>query len=568
MKNSFMLKQLKYELSNEISKEYGIEIEKVIQSFGQTKEEYGDIATNIAFIIAKGQKKNPIEIAKGISEKLRKHKFIEKSEISGPYVNLYLNSEFYYEAVKKIETKKEKFGIGKKSKEIIMVEFFHANTHKGVHIGHIRNISLGESLSRILEFNGKNVIRVNYQGDIGPHVAKCLWGFINLYNQKAPKENKGIWLGKVYAEASNKIKGNEKLENEVIQINKKIYAREKEITKIWMETRKWCLDDFDRFYKEFGVNFDELYFESQTEEIGKKISYDLLESGIAKKDQGAIIMDLRNDNLGVFVLVTKEDYPLYSAKDLGLAKLKFEKYNLDKSIHVVGKEQEFHFKQLFKTFEKMGFEDAWKKSYHLIYELVMLPEGKMSSREGTMVLYEDLKNKLLYRAIEEIKKRHTDWDLKTIEKTAEKIMFSAMKFAMIRIENNKTLVFDWDNALNLEGESGPYIQYAYVRTKSILEKSGKIKIKNCHFDENEKRIIRKMCEFEEVVEKCARDLSVYNMCEYLIDMANNFNKFYATSPVLTADDEKKDIRLAIVSCSSQILKNGLELIGIECPEKM
>ncbi|MFA5049960.1 MAG: arginine--tRNA ligase [Candidatus Micrarchaeia archaeon] len=563
-----MLKELKKEFSREISKEFGIDTKRVMQSFSVPKEEFGDIATNIAFAIAKEQKKNPVEIAEKLCEILKQNKFTQKISTAGPYVNVYLRSGFYHEALKKIQKEKGNFGRGGKTKETIMVEFFHANTHKGVHIGHIRNISLGEALSKILEFNGKKVIRVNYQGDIGPHVAKCLWGFINLYNQKAPKENRGIWLGKVYFEASKKIQGNIELEQEVQKINQKLYSNDLNLTKIWKETREWCLDDFEKFYLEFGVKFDELYFESQVEKLGKKISLELLKEGIAKKDQNAVIMDLRDDDLGVFVLITREGYPLYSAKDLGLAKIKFDKYKLDKSIHVVGKEQEFHFRQLFKTFEKMGFLEAWKKSYHLIYELVMLPEGKMSSRDGTMVLYEDLKNKLIERTKEEIKKRHLDWDEIEINNIAKKIALAAMKFAMIKIENNKTLVFDWENALNLEGETGPYIQYAYVRTKSILEKENRFDLKKCELDENEKRIIRKMCEFEEIVQKCSEDLSVYNLCEYLLDMANSFNKFYTTSPVLTAENEKKDLRLAIVSCSSQILKNGLELIGIECLDKM
>jgi len=461
------MKEVLNEAAGLISKAAGCSTEKAAAATELSK--VSDIASTIAFEIAKEKKKNPVEIAREIAGKIGKSKNFSNIEAQGPYINFYFSDKFYADALKKLL--KEKFGKGKKTGKQIMVEYFHANTHKGVHIGHIRTASLGESLSRILNFSGNKVIRANYQGDIGPHVAKCLWGFINLYHEKAPRENRGIWLGKVYSEASKKIKDNEELEKEVQEINLKLYSGDKRITEMWKKTRQWCLDDFEKFYREFGIKYDEFYFESQTEKVGKKVALELLEKGIAKKDQGAVIMDLRDDDLGVFILLTKEGYPLYAAKDLGLAKLKFDKYNLDKSIHVVGKEQEFYFRQLFKTFEKAGMKKAAEASYHLIYELVMLPEGKMSSREGTMVLYEDLKDKLLEISKDEIKKRHDDWNEKKINETAIKITLAAIKFSMLRRESNRTITFDWEQALSLEGDTGPYLQYAYVRTNGILKKA-------------------------------------------------------------------------------------------------
>jgi len=282
-------------------------------------------------------------------------------------------------------------------------------------------------------------------------------------------------------------------------------------------------------------------------------------------------MDLKEDGLGVFILLTKENYPLYSAKDLGLAKIKFKKYNLDRSIHVVGKEQELYFKQLFKTFEKAGMEKEAKASYHLIYELVMLPEGKMSSRDGTMVLYEDLKNKLLEVLRQEVKKRHEDWDQKKIEDTAIMIALAAIKFSMVRRESNRVMVFDWEQALNLEGDSGPYVQYAHVRTSGILSKAdAKPDISSKYlFSPEEKKLIRSLCRLPEVVQKASHDLSVHSLPEYSLDVATDFNKFYATSSVLNAETkEAKSSRLAIVQATSIVLQNSLNLLGIECPEKM
>jgi len=553
-----------------IAKASGCDVKKA-NSTTALSERFGDISSTISFELAKEQKKNPAEIAREIAAKMKKSKNFSKVEAVGPYINFYFSDYFYCNALKEILREKEKFGKGKKTGKKMMVEYFDANTHKGVHIGHIRNISLGESVARVLEFSGNKVIRANYQGDIGPHVAKCLWGFINLYHEKAPEKNRGLWLGKVYAEASKKAEESEEVERAIQDINLRLYAREREITEIWKKTRQWCLDDFEEFYREFGVKFDEFYFESQTERIGKEISLELLKKGIAKEDQGAIIVDLRNENLGVVVLLTKEGYPLYHAKDLGLTRLKFEKYDLDRNIYVVGKEQELYFKQLFKILELAGMKKEAGVSYHLVYELVMLPEGKMSSREGTMVLYEDLKQKMLKMVREEVKKRHEDWDENRLEETARKIALGAIKFSMVRTESNRTIIFDWDRALSLEGDSGPYLQYAYVRTLGIIRKATfKPKVsKDYKFTEDERKLIKRLYSLPAVVESAASTLSPHVICNYLLDLATELNRFYTTSRVLNAEkEEERETRLAIVASTNTVLGTALNLIGIEAPDAM
>src|SRR3989338_2170318 len=254
-----------------------------------------------------------------------------------------------------------------------MVEYFHANTHKGVYIGHVRNICLGESLCRMLEFSGSKVVRVNYQGDIGPHVAKCLWGILNLKEKVGvpPQQNRLRWLGNVYVEANKLIEGNEQLEAETKQLLLRIYSGDKELNKLWKETRQWCLDEFNDMYRDFGVNYNEFYFESEVEFEARKISQQLLKDGVAKESDGAIIMDLKPYMLGVFILLTKDGTALYSSKDIALARKKISKYKLDRFVHVVGREQELHFKQLFKTLELIGSKEKEfaAKTYHLIYRL-------------------------------------------------------------------------------------------------------------------------------------------------------------------------------------------------------
>lgn len=568
------MSKIKEKIIELIAKAAGVSELEVAPTIENAREGFGDVSSKIAFILAKKLGKNPVEIAKELADKINAEKDadIEKIEAAGPYLNFYLSDKSSLEFIKKLS--KGKIKPKKKTGKKIVVEFFHANTHKGVHIGHIRNISIGEALSRVFEFNGDKVIRANYQGDIGPHVAKCLWGFINLYKEEAPENKRGEWLGKVYAESSARIKDKPELEEQVKQINLKLYAGDKKIVSTWKKTRQWCLDDFEEFYKTFGVKFNQFYFESKTEKVGKRIVLELLDKGLVKLDQGAIIMDLKDDGLGVFVLITKEGYPLYSAKDIGLAKIKFDKYNPDQSIHVVGKEQEMYFKQLFKTLEKTGFEKIAKASYHLIYELVMLPEGKMSSREGTMVLYNDLLKKLIEVAKQEVCKRHQDWTEGDVAKIAGQIALGALKFTMVRRESNRNLIFNWEEALKLEGDTGPHLQYAYVRTKGILRKADEAKqiakvSKKYRLNEQEKSMIKALEEFEGVTIKSAKDFAPNYIANYLLDLASTFNKFYDSNRVLNAEKKEEiETRLAIVKATNLVLEKGLELLGISCPEKM
>ena len=455
----------------------------------------------------------------------------------------------------------------------IMIEFFHANTHKGVHIGHIRNISLGESISRLLEFDGNWVRRVNYQGDIGPHVAKCIWGYKHFGIGKEPDKHKGKWLGKIYAQANEKVKQDESLEQEIRTLTKKLYeGKDKDLLKLWWKTRQWCLDDFDDFYKEFNVKFNRLFFESEVEQAGRKLVDDMLKKKTAEKSEGAVIIDLNKYNLGVFLLLRSDGVGLYSTKDLGLAKLKFDTFKIDKSLHIVGKEQELYFKQLFRTFDMMK-TDWGKKSQHIIYELVMLPEGKMSSREGTIVLYEDLKCELYKLAKKEVEIRHEEWSRKDIEKASKQIMFAALKFSMLNRDNTRIITFDWDKALDFEGESGPYVQYAHARICSILRKHGEKVLDDVDFtilnEEHELKLIKMLGKFPEVVSEAANHCKPSLITRYLLDLSQLFNEFYHQIPILKVDDDDvKESRLLLAYCTKSVLKNGLKLLGIDAPQQM
>jgi len=533
----------------------------------------GDIAFP-CFILSKKIKKSPDEIASGLHKKIRlpKKSLIVKTEPKRAYINFFADwGRIGQAVVREVLKEKEKFGMDEKKKDNVMIEYCHFNTHKAVHIGHIRTACLGESLSRIFEFSGHGVIRANYQGDIGPHVARCIWGFLKLHEGKKPKEERGKWLGKVYAEASKKLKGNEEHAKEVDEVNKKIYAGDPKFLKIWKETRKWSLDYFDKIYETFGIKFDRLYFESEVEKPGTDISKKLLKKRIAKESEGTILMDLEKYGLEVFLLVKSDGTPLYSAKDLGLAALKTKEYKIDKSVHVVGSEQKLYFQQLFKTFELMKSPLA-NKSYHLCYELVNLPTGKMASREGDVILYEDVLNELVKHAKEETKKRNPKMKKEELEEISKKIALASLKYDMIKMSPSKTIIFDWKKALDFEGNAAPYLQYTYARANSILRKAKAEEIKNFNIGllkhPIERELIKMISEFPEVVRNASRDLRPHYVANYCYTFSTKFNEFYQFMPVIHARYGMKIPRLALVKAVSIVLKNALNILGIEAPERM
>jgi len=543
--------------------EFRDECEKIIGIKTKLEKPPKEIDADLAlpcFLLAKELKKPPHEIAKELAEKIKRKSpppLIKRIEVSGPYVNFYaVWNRLGKMVVEQIIKEKEKYGSGKR-KERIMVEFCHPNTHKAFHIGHVRNICLGEALSRILEYSGHQVIRTNYQGDIGPHVAKCLWGLMNLGLK--PKGNKGKWLGEVYAISNSKIEGNETAEKEVAGISNKLYeGKDKKLIQLWKKTRKWSLDYFDSIYKDFSVKFDRLFFESEVFKGSIKIARNLLNKGIAKMSEGAVIIDLDKYDLGVFIILKRDEDPLYSTKDLRLAELEFG-YKPDKIIHVVGSEQKLYFQQLFKTFELMRKEWA-DKSYHLSYGLVMLKTGKISSREGSVVLYNDLIKEGMDKAEKEIKNRGVGK-----MENAKDIAMAAIKYAMLSRDNSRTILFDWGHVLNFEGDSGPYLQYTYARANSILEKSNR-RPSLKRIDEKWFRIIKKLVQFPDIIKISSKEMKPHYITNYLTELAAIFNEFYHSQRVIGSEDEEN--LLAIVNAVKTVLRNGLQLLGIKALEKM
>lgn len=522
----------------------------------------GDLACTVAFEIAKLEKKNPKDIALDIVSKIKlpKESVFEFVKSVGPYINFYYKKEKFSEIViNEILKRRSAYGKQLPKKQKLLVEYFQVNTHKPVHIGHARPLFLGESLSRIAEFNGYKVIRVTYGGDIGPHVAKCLWGYLNLGLK--PGEDKGKWLGELYAKASQRIKDNETLEQEVKEINKKLYDGNPELIKLWRMTRQWSIKHFKEVALIAGTRFDKWFWESQVEKSGLLISKKLLKEGIAELSNGAIIIDLEKYGLGIFVLVTNYGTPLYSAKDLGLAKLEFGLAS--EVIHLADAAQSLHFKQLFKTFELMGQKKIAENNHHLPFELVDLKGGKMSSRLGNVVLFTDLYDNMFKLALKEIKRRSVK---EQVEARAHDIAISALKFGMLNYDLNKKIIFSMEEWLSFEGETGPYLQYSNARAHSILGKAGKFKKQVVITDDYEYELVKLLYEFPLIVKQAFENKNPPLIAHYTYFLAFMFNKFYEHCPVIKSGH--KDSRLTLVKAFTIVMSSALHLLGLKPMNKM
>lgn len=557
------------------------EVLKILKSVGITitrenlenppQEEFGDLSFP-CFHLSKEQKRNPNEIANGIASKIKlpRVSVIEKVEARGAYVNFFYNySKLATTVLKEVLAKKENYGKGKRKQKII-VEFAHPNTHKLFHIGHLRNITTGESVSRILEHNGSEVVIANYQGDVGLHIAKCLWGIKNLGMEKLSSLDKKIeFLGKAYVEG-NKAYENDNTKNEIIELNRKVYEKNPKVMKLWKETRKWSLNYFDIIYKRVYTKFDRLYFESEVAEPGLKITKKALKKGILTTSEGATIFDGEKYGLDKRVFVNNLGFPTYEAKELGLAELEFSEFGkVDKCVHVVGPEQSSFFKVTFKVEELLDSKKFKDKQMHLAYGWVRLKEGKMSSRLGNVVEGEWLLNELKKNILEKYIKKQ-DYSEKEKLEVAEAVAIGAAKYYFLKVNVSSEISFDINEAISMEGNTGPYIQYAYTRCCSILEKAKKLGKKTSqNLMPEEKKLIKILSLFPEIVKKSGDELSPTHICNYAYELSTAFSNFYEKCRVLNAETEElKNFRLNLVKSSQIVLGNCLKLLGIEPVEKM
>ena len=536
-------------------------------------DQLGDLALP-CFELAKKLKKAPNQVAADLAIDITGKTIIAKAQAAGPYLNFFLDKEALAKLIiDAVDSEKNDFGTNKKGKgQKIMIEYSQPNTHKEFHIGHLRNVCIGSSLVNIYRLGGYKVIAANYLGDIGAHVAKTLW-----YWQKYVKEadvptdlkTRGEFLGQIYSKASQLVGEDKALKEEVQKVQQKLEAGDKDLLKLWKTTRKWSLDLFAEIYKIIGVKFDVYFYESEVEVPGKKIVSQLLKEGIAIKSEGAIIVDLKKYDLDVFLILKSDGTALYATKDLALSQIKFKKYKIDKSLYVIDVRQSMYFKQLFKTLELMGFKE---EMIHVPYDFVKLKDGIISSRSGNVITFLEVYNKCLEKVTAEILKRHQDWPEIKVNDTAKKISLAALKFDLLKQSNNKIVTFDIDEALSLEGFTGPYIQYATVRINSILAKAPKIEkgfaYQHYLYENIEKSLLKKLALYPQVIEDILASNDPSALAHYLFGLASEFNSFYHEFPILQAEDKIKKARLKLIMATKQVLENGLNVLGIETVNEM
>ncbi len=527
------------------------------------KNEIADLALP-CFHLAKASGKNPIEIARSLERDYKKKKRILIGEIKalGPYINFYINHEKF---TKLIVEEMSNFKYKKTGKKI-MVEYSQPNPNKPMHIGHLRNDTIGMAVSNLLEFLGNDVIRANLINDRGIHICKSMLAYKKWGNKEVPKKKSDHFVGDYYVMFEQKAKENEKIKEDAQEMLRKWEAGDKETRQLWLKMRKWALDGIHETYERFGSKFDVWFFESDFYNKIKPIVDEGMKKCIfTENEKGDIVALLEAHGLPNKTVLRGDGTSIYLTNDIVLGIHRFEKYTLNKAIWVVASEQNLYFKQLFKIFELLGY--TWHKDcHHLSYGLVNLPSGRMKSREGTVVDADDLIDEMSQMARKEIEKREEGKLSKNeLEKRSSAIALSAIKYFMIKTDPQKDILFNPEEAISMEGDTGPYIQYTYARAKSILSKSSKKPLIDS-LSTKEMEIIKMTSKFNEILDNVAEQLKPNHLANYLHELAARFNTYYHENKIIGSKNERE--LLAFVNAVAYVLKTGMELLGIQPLEKM
>jgi arginyl-tRNA synthetase len=522
------------------------------------------------------------ELAQLVADNLGLPEGIERVEATKGYLNLYFKTgEYTRRVIDRVLEQGSAYGSGEPRGEQVMVEFSQPNTHKAFHVGHLRSAILGDVLARILEFAGYDVVRANYPGDIGMHVIKWLWNYMNFHSGERPEKDITRWMGSIYAEANRRLEENPDLDAEVRALYGRWDKRDPEVVALWEETRQWSLEGFNELYDQLDIRFDRYYFPSMAERPGKAMVDELISSGIAQDERptGPVIvkidekLGLTNEKYRVMVVLRSDNTALYATDDLALAKMKFEDYpGLAKSLYVVDVRQSLHFQQVFKTLELAGHEWA-ERCQHIPYELVNLPGNVvMASREGTVVLLEDLIREATRRALAVVEEKNPELSGEQKLKIARAVGIGAIKYPMLNRENTKIVTFDWEAALDFNGQAAPYIQYAYVRANSILRKAGGVVPPEHDYRypmaQAEIQLVDIITRLPREIDRAAAEYRPLYLASMAYEMARSFSDFYNECPVLQAEEPVRSGRLRLVAAARQSIANALALLGITAPEAM
>ena len=562
----------------------------------QTKKEFEGNLTIMAFPFLKASRKSPEATATEIGAWLVENvPAVEKFNVVKGFLNISVNPTFWLTTLHGIAEDPE-FGIrhADENSDLVMVEYSSPNTNKPLHLGHVRNNLLGYSLSLILEANGHKVVKTNIVNDRGIHICKSMlawkkWGdgatpestgkkgdhllgdFYVLFDKHFKDEVKQLMDKEGLSEDEAKAKS--PLMLEAREMLRKWEAGDKEVRDLWRMMNEWVYAGFDETYKRLGVGFDKIYYESDTYLQGKDLVLKGLDEGIMyRKEDGSVWADLTPDGLDHKLLLRADGTSVYMTQDIGTAKLRYQDYPIDKMIYVVGNEQNYHFQVLSLLLDKLGFK--WGKDLtHFSYGMVELPEGKMKSREGTVVDADDLIDKMISDAAETGAERFADMPEDERREVARIVGMGALKYFLLKVDPRKNMLFNPKESIDFNGNTGPFLQYTYARVQSVLRRAGDdfdpLYMPTAIPNEVESALIQKVADFPEVVKEAGRSYSPSLIANYCFELAKDYNRFYHDFSILKEENPAvRQLRLLLSYVVARTLKTGVALLGMEMPERM
>ena len=559
--------------------EYLIENIKDFPKFGdQTLENYIEIPPleiNYTYAypcynLAKSRKKDPKLISKDLEKELTVPDYLDEIKALGPYLNFRVKSEITLGNILNLQ---ENYGIirGKVDPERIVIEYPSPNTNKPLHLGHVRNMLIGSTLSNIFKYQGHNVFQVNLNNDRGIHICKSMVAYKKWGKSAEPNKKPDHFVGDFYVKYSQMEQKNDKLADEVKNLLKLWEKEDKETRALWKKMNNWALDGFKETYNKFGISFDKEYNESEFYWKGKDKIIEGVNKGIFEKGtDGAIIAKFDDyGSLPEKVLLRSDGTSIYITQDIYLAYLKKKDFFYDRSIYIVGNEQDLYFQQLFAVLDMIGFKE---EKFHLSYGMISLPEGKMKSREGTIVDADDIIQEIENLAFTEVDKRYPEIAEEEKSYRAKIIGDAALRFFILKYNPKSDFIFNPKESLSFEGETGPYIQYCYARIQSIIDKSKEKIDLDIDFrlliHEKEIKLMKQLNIFPEIVDITQRIYGIHLIPQYLLTLCQLFNSFYSDCKVISENKELEKARLLLIKCVQIVVKIGLNLLGIDTLEEM
>ena len=583
---------IKQHIQNAISEilKNNYQIENLTLEVQQNKTDFEGDFTVVIFPLVKLAKKSPDVLGNELGEELKKLKVVENYNVVKGFLNLSVNNFSFVQNFKEI---KVQFDVKENKNQTVMVEYSSPNTNKPLHLGHIRNNLLGFSVAQILKEAGYNVIKTQIINDRGIHICKSMLAWEKFGNGETPETTglKGDKLvGNYYVEFDKNYKAQiselkeQGLDEEtakkqatiILEAQKMLLDWEQskpDVRELWEKMNAWVYTGFNETYKRLGVDFDQVQYESNTYILGK----DIIEEGLAKgvffkKEDNSVWIDLTEDGLDQKLVLRGDGTSVYMTQDLGTAVERFKQNDIQKLIYTVGNEQDYHFQVLFLILKKLGYDWA-NQLYHLSYGMVELPEGKMKSREGTVVDADDLMQEMYVTAkekSEELGKLEGISD-EDKEKSYEIVGLGALKYFMLKVDPKKKMLFNPAESIDFNGNTGPFIQYTYARIQSLLNRANFVEADFGNYQPNasEKELIMQLSNFKDVVEKAAETLSPAQVANYVYDLVKTYNSFYQNNPVMTLEDENaKQFKLQISDLTAKTIKKSLHLLGISVVNRM